>query len=570
MLRAAWMGGEGSGRDFQSRSCPLTERTIMPVQARNNRIRSALACGMPLFASAIPLSGLACTDEVGNANFRRPPPEGEHLGTAKAALTIQANSEFCQKTAVVDAVECTTDTVCQSGLGSQYRCSRTWNRDLEYMWTSPAAAPDFGHCMDVTGGAAANAAIQADLCALPDPPTADGSYAGMGVPYRLPPASVLRLSDIGIVDPARATARPVGITIFRRVILDGAGAVLVVPSGATNGTYMIAINVLAPDTGAYANGAHTASWSTIQNLGIRPSPVDTRTRSTGVMLHAHGVRLTNLHVNNVGTCIDLDDPPEGAQPAGGTHGWNGNHAQWENLILTGCRTYAAYLHGQDANGGFYRGIETGSGVGIRDSAFLLSTWIGTTSEDNGSATNDPSAPAGIKHSISLENAQSSTVVGAYIEVGDPAPVSTGAALWVGGHAVKRLDSKVERIGYGRSRLVFADTSNDTGYRVAIPGQLNVSSPTYAIEIQDRTNDTYSWRFKRENGMWGFWDEGGQGAAISWKSSNTTSERGKFTLGRKALPESGHDCCDGIDNDANGVKDCADPSCAGVSVCGCPP
>ncbi len=448
---------------------------------------------------------------------------------------------FCGRDEVVNAPKCASDDDCAAVDNVTLFCSRSWNRDLEYLWKS--SAPDFGHCVDPSGAVAGNASLQADLCSLPD----SAAY-GMGLPYRLPPNGTVLLKDIGMVEPSNSKA--VGLAIFRRTILDGAGAMLIMPNTPAT---MIGVDLITPNDNQLAASAGHAGWSSVLNLGLRPL-TDGNTTNTGLLLHTHGVRLTNVRVNGLGTCIDADSV---------TNVYNVNTSQWENVLLEGCKTYAAYLHGYDTNAGFFRGVEVLGGVGIRDSSFSHSTWIGVQTEDTAFATNDPTAPAGTMHSISVEGVPYSTVIGTYLENSDPAPRSSGAVLWVGGAAAKRAPEDAERLGNGRSRLVFQ--SSDTGYQVVIPG---TTAEQYAIHVQNRAEEQFGYRLRVLNGQWGFWHEDNVSVGFTWKSSDVASERGRFSLGSKATAEAGYACCDGVDNDANGALDCADPSCAGVGVCGC--
>gem|GEM_PF-3731743 len=87
---------------------------------------------------------------------------------------------------------------------------------------------------------------------------------------------------------------------------------------------MIGMNLVTPNDNSYADDFGNANWSTVQNLGIRPT-TDGSSVTTGILLHAHGVRLNNLHVNGVGTCVDA---------AAIDNAYNVNTSLWEITAVT--------------------------------------------------------------------------------------------------------------------------------------------------------------------------------------------------------------------------------------------
>jgi len=469
----------------------------------------------------------------------------EPLRTVDAALSPVAAAQLCS----APSDSCQTDADC-APVGSTPRfCTRTWNKDLELVWKT--RAPGFGHCVDPSGVVPSNAAIQADLCALPEP----REYS-LGIPYKLPPDAVLLFSDIGMKDEEQS--RSVGLTVFQRTILDGNGSTVLVPTTPAN---FVAINVVVSLVGnGYAAPTGHANNSTLQNLALRPTVVSNAVSSTGILVRAHGVRLHNIRANNLGTCIQVD----------GQHGavaYNANNSRWSNILLEKCRTYAAKLGGHDTNAGYFAGVEVLDGVGVVESSFATSTWVGYSAEASSLPTNDPTAPPGTKHVLSVEGT-GHTIVGPHLESQPVYPTSNGTILWVGGNGPLQAPDGAERVGYGRSRLIFAPAAGikpdgtygaldgNSAYKVIIPG---TAGQKFAISMQDRPNETVAWQFKAINGVWGIYSEGND-MPFGWRQSNVVAERGKFTLGRKSISETGSYCCDGIDNDGNGLKDSQESTC----------
>ena len=346
-----------------------------------------------------------------------------------------------------------------------------------------------GRCVDGEGQASATVALQADLDELAD-------AKGLGTPYKLPANASLYITD--------PDGDGVGLTIGdhssnrRSVMFDGNGSQLL---GAAD-VALIRVK-------------RSAAYSELEDFRIDPAPALRNDPHTGigVDVRAHGVRLQNIFVRRMGTCIradsgidlngdgDADDPEEYS---------NLNSQQWSKLRFDSCYENAIYMDGEDANAGTMVGIEVLSGAGIRDDSFLGNTWLGVQAEGTHS------------HSIEMSQAsQTAVVVGAYVENSDPAARSESlSSLWVGGNALARLEGMSERVGYLRSRLTFQD---DSGFRVNIPG-----GPNAAIRFRHPDEDD-DWSLMYENNwkMWMFAYGGSPlgGYAYGWTGAQHPSGPG---------------------------------------------
>lgn len=425
--------------------------------------------GQTLVGSILCLSLPVCTPRAANAT--KPP-------------------NFCTARAPV----CKTSADCPGGL----RCSRDWNPRLAWLWSA-------GHCMDPTGKVSSTQAIQADLCSLPDPV----EYSP-GTLYELPAGSKLRIDD--------PDGDGVALTIYRRTILEGNGATLVVPSA---GPKLTAIRVVVPvknqDFEAPAPSV-AASWSTLRDLALIPDVMNnTPNQHTGIHVQAHGTRLENIRVWHLGRCIDLDAK---------AREYNANAIQATGLVVSGCWSYGIYTHGADTNAGVFVGPEVIGGVGVRDSSFLGNLWLGATIQGNDKVSND-SAEGPSPKSYSLANEGNySTYVNTYIELSDPKPTSTAiSSTWVGGNAIGRVVGQGDQVGYGRSRLTFRGPD---GYRVILGGN-------GAAMLFQHASERYGWQLKLRDGKWGLWSEDNQNAVFRWLTSEQKEDRGRLELGEQSTP-----------------------------------
>jgi hypothetical protein len=214
-------------------------------------------------------------------------------------------------------------------------------------------------------------------------------------------------------------------------------------------------------------------------------------------------------IMGAGTCLDIKGEANEA---------NANSVRVRDIVATGCYDYGVYVHGSDANAGLYSGVETLHRTGIRDSSFLGNTWIAPHSEDNDKVSGD----WGDLVSFIIDGAaNAATVVGLYVESGDADPhVEPLHAIFVGGNGIRLLPHKVDRIGYGKSKLTFKINDPRTGhdYRTVIPGA-PTSAAHGAINIQ-RDDETWGWRLKINDstGRWGWHSESPfVPPAFSWRS-----------------------------------------------------
>ncbi len=345
----------------------------------------------------------------------------------------------------------------------------------------------YGHCIDSTGQVSAAEAIESDLALLPTP----GDYS-VGVPYHLPPASELLLTDHDSSGSA--------ILIDRKLILEGNGAVLYFDEQSG-----VAVDVYASLTSSSPH--QSVLWSSLRDFTVR-NRTNVENDTIGVRIRAHGVRASNLMLMGHGTCLDVKGEANEA---------NANAGRIRDIVATGCYDYAVHVHGSDANAGLYSGVETLHRTGIRDSSFLGNTWISPHSEDNDKV----SADWGDLVSFIVDGAaNAATVIGLYIESGDAdAYVEPLHALFVGGNGIRTLPYKVDRVGYGRSKLTFKlnDPRQGHDYRTTIPGP-GTSGGAGAIQIQ-RSDETWGWRLKiGTSNHWGWHSESPfVPPAFSWRS-----------------------------------------------------
>lgn len=344
-------------------------------------------------------------------------------------------------------------------------CSATYNPGRE------------GVCLDATGATSMTDIIQAELDAIPPPP----AY-GMGEAYKFPPGVIL------LEDPdGDGTA----LTIGTRIRLEGNGAVLVPGEGVTALDFRVDIQG-NPDPKTHAD------YASARDLTIRPPDAGSPRAGRGIFVRAHGVRLDNIRVMALGTGIEIWGP-------GDIH--NANHFRLTNITVSGCIDNGVYVHGADANGGLFSGVEVKGGAGIWESSFLGNTWI------------MPSVAGTVGYSFRHDGGtNASVIVGGYYEEGDPhIQADIGASLWVGGNIVRDVPERVDRLGYNRSRLVFRHSLGKNGMQITLPWDDEV-----AMLLQARPQEQTGWKLGIWGNEWGIWPEASNDktrAPIRWQTSN---------------------------------------------------
>ena len=386
-------------------------------------------------------------------------------GPTSASATDAPNGTFCSH---LHARACTQTSECSSG---EY-CTRDWNREIVYQ------APNVGHCLRTDGTASASDALQADFCALPDPVRPES----LGVPYNLPPNASLLLDDTGAGDVGAPDG--VAVHIDRRVILNGNGSVLLLANAPPNTTFT-ALKL----EGAYSQNHHqnvAASRSTIRDLSISPQNT-AQNANIGIDIKVAGVRLNNLRIQKIGTAIQA----HGGVDHDSAYA-NVNSQQWSHLSIFDCYVAAISTDGTDAQGGLIEGVEIVGGEGIHESSFLGNVYVAALIENAAPAT----------QSFRIDGAaNSSTVIGAYVENSAPTPKADGLnTLFVGGNIIPRLDSPGDRVGSQWTQLRFQRKYGDRNIREAIPG-----NDASVIQWQLNPTETSEWKLRYEDSShaWGF-------------------------------------------------------------------
>ncbi len=346
---------------------------------------------------------------------------------------IQEDTSWCV-TAITEAIYCDEVTACPAVLvdGStvQLHCTRDWNQELNWQ----TSGTSFGHCVDPTGQVAAAAAIQADLCTLPD-----AARRGKGVPYRLPPNGHLLIDD--------PDGDGYGLRVTRRVILEGAGVTLEVDTSEVN---TAALQIWTDQS---ESPVTNAIGSTVRDLSLYPSMTTSSNDTTGILVQAAQVGLQNIRVQHFGKCIFADGDDD--------KNTNANHQFWSRLYIGNCWSEGIVMIGSDVQAGLIEQVFFSGGVGGHDNSTAGNTWIAPSTE-----LANPT--------LRLVGNPTSTVIGMEIEVGDPAPTGGTNSTWIGGNAISKLDGNESRVGLGRSRLTFrnalSDQAGGVGGEINIPGQ----------------------------------------------------------------------------------------------------
>lgn len=330
------------------------------------------------------------------------------------------------------------------------------------------AAPDVawaGTCVDPTGGRSATAAVQAAIDALPP-------AEGLGVVLELPNNARLLLDD--------PDGDGVALTIDKRVILEGRGARVDIPEQVTG------IRLL-----------RNAAWSSIRDLSVHGT--GPQHDALGIDVRAHGLRLDNLWFRAIGRAIEArstfrgascesdDDCVEGScAESSCLVSANVNSQMWSRIVIQRSGS-GVVLEGRDANGGLLEGVEVLSTPrGIEDHSLLGNVYVAPLTEGTRELSID----------VSRRSAYS-TVVGGYIERGDPPAQTAARSLFVGGNAASYTEGLGERVGMGASRLRFRDMN--TRLQVTIPS----GSAAMTWRHPDDASGSSLRRFGGTEGRWGF-------------------------------------------------------------------
>ena len=452
------------------------------------------------------------------------------------------------------AVQCQSDTDCSL----PQRCSRSWNAELEWLWSgSEPISPSFGHCIDPTGTIAADLGVQADICCVRP------LSHSMGVPYRLPPGGRLRISDS---EPLNKDG--IGVVLDRRLILHGNGATLLLdrPSGAAEfrgiaSKYSTQVLDALPE------------FSSIRDLSIKPYPGGPSGDATGISLDVGAVRVENVEVSDLSTGIACQ---------GRTR--NAYGIDIANPVTRNATKQALFLDGND--GALVRGLDVRGGAGVQESSLVGNTDLGAF------ITTDASA----LRSLTIDTGRQNVVVGLVLR-GGPDPQTSGSSnVWAGGNAINRIvplpgpaAEIPQRIGSQRTYLTFQIPTEP--YQVGIPYVAGAAMVLTSLEdIDPIIQDEVSWFLKREadaaaGEFWGIYSANPTQvryymSPLRWLDHSVSASHGKprqFRLGNRAAPEgqgpAGAEpcmCCDSVDNDLDGLIDLADPTCTGQSCTGCNP
>lgn len=278
----------------------------------------------------------------------------------------------------------------------------------------------------------------------------------------LPPGSALRLAATWLVD--------------RRICIEGNGCVLWPDDGVD------AVHILVDslnDNGLVHPNAH-AGDSVFRNILISPPNFSNVDAGTGFVVHAPGAAFYDCRVMHKAIGWDIYGPDSDGAPK-----YNSNYGRIVNCSVSGATDKGVYFHGSDSNQWVIVGARALGGVGFVDSAYLHNHWFGPSCEGTSGISFESSG-----------GVNATTIVGLYIESGDPAPtIEAPAALLVGGNGIRYLGKTTtcDWIGYGSARVKFGfptEKNNGAPYTtVAIPGANG------AIEWQRRVLEAHGWRLE---------------------------------------------------------------------------
>lgn len=340
-----------------------------------------------------------------------------------------------------------------------------------------------GRCVNITGERSATAVLQADLDALP-------LAVGLGVPYGLPPRSILLLDD--------PDGNGVALQIGDRIILDGQGALLRVQN-----------DLIAIEVGPASN------HSSIRNLSIEPVDAEVEHEGIGIAIYAPGVRLDNLHIKAMGRGVYIPSSPEPLEA-------DRVAQQWNRLVFEDNHQYAIAIEGEDVHGGLIAGVQILGGNGIRDRSFIGNVYIAPTISETR------------LDSLTLESTQSaSLVLGAQIDLISPAPRSQSEDdLHIGGSAIDRLLGPGDRVGGETSYLRFRAPTG--GMRLEVPASNHAA---FAFK-HGRENQWWYLRYfpEPDDLTWGLVDEQGERSVYNWSGVEHPQGPALYDLGAPLFPE----------------------------------
>jgi hypothetical protein len=446
------------------------------------------------------------------------------------ALPAHADPDALCNAAQLGSVPCATSANCVAPVSL---CTRDFNQQLHHAWAA-------GHCIDPTGGVSASAAIQADFCTIPDP-----KGWGAFTPYHLPAGTRLKLDDPELDGAA--------VVIFKRIALQGDGASL-----AMNGQAVIkyaGFRVVIPlqpavDGWSPPTGDKYAAHSILRDLAFESVPLNHANQNVAILVQANGVKTENIRCWDPGVCVHVNAP-------GGLY--NANHAASTDTLCAGDFGACTYINGADAND--FLGIRFGmsNGPGLLNSGFLQNHFIQMSCETCGERFSNLPDYAGQYISI-LDEGSSSSYDGGYLELGDPFVRSTQwSTTFFGSNWLTRITGPHERFGGGWSRGRFSSPGS--------PYELWLGRSADVLLFQTHANDegipieTYAWQLKVKMvgsvPVWGIHSEDNfTTAPWSFRGGNVLGVRG-----RAIRPENTQIlCCDGVDNDEDGLVDFEDNQC----------
>lgn len=298
-------------------------------------------------------------------------------------------------------------------------CTLNWNRGILYQLEALGISDGFGHCIDPRQSAHIDGpAIQADLDVLQqlhDTSDTDWTAPRLAIPYNFPDRSEIR------VDQA--------ISISFKTFINGNGATIRTNNNTAGGLIFSA----------------SSQGSKLQDISIHAFSVSQTNSGIGIDVQASNIHIDNVNVAGMGYGVRAWDT-DGGGPM------NVSLQRWRDMRITGSDEYGIYIDGNDANASLFTGLSlSGNDVGIMESGFLGSTYVGNHLEQN---------TVGLR--TDSTGASRSTFVGTYIENSDEIDMSTGSAWMttVGGQLSARPEVVGDRIGAQRSHLIFEGRASD--------------------------------------------------------------------------------------------------------------
>lgn len=326
-----------------------------------------------------------------------------------------------------------------------------------------------GRCINITGEVDASAVLQAELDELE-------SAVGPGVPYKLPDNASLLLTD--------HDGDGVALRFETPVIFDGAGSLITVQND------IIGFQV-----------APTAARSSFRDMRFNPSqPSGQNDNDTiGIDVKAHGVRLDHIYFWYLGTGVRAY-----SELADGSH-LDLNNQQWSRLVFRGVKKYSTDLRGEVSHG-VMTGLESVGSAGFYDDSRYGNTYLAPTMEGTHTRSADY-----------MSNESFHTVVGTYLEGGDPLPPTHSPNdLHVGGNSQSRVQGPAERVGGRHTMLTFRDP--DSGMEVRLPGD---GEAALSWRHPDE-GDWWSLRYLLNQYNWAFTHDPSGSSPLRWTSNEHPS------------------------------------------------